>query len=977
MEGGDACLNSNGKGGAIAIVHRPLSTPVLIGRDDLLDLGRRRAEGARGGRGHLLFLAGEAGIGKTRLLGSIGREASRQGMRVVAAGAFSSDLDLPGALLLDLAHSLAIGGTDAEREAGAAILARLTAAADRGRGDPHRRRRILVVEVADRIADLASDGAVMLALEDLHWADDLTMETLGQLARRVESLRMLVVGTYRSDELYPQVPMREWRARLITQRLAEEARLGRLTLEQTAAMAGHLLHGSLPPPSHVVETLQHRSDGIPLHVEEILGAMRFDPSSAEPGMPVPDTLTDAILARRAALSEDAGLAADAAAIIDRSFDLDLLAAVADRPVDIVAASIAELESRYFIVPVGARGWFDVRHALIRDALEAGMTLARRRTLHQRVARHVAGRPTLGDDGYLSAHFEAAGLRDEAYHHARAAATSAAALSAHREALDLYRRAIRCAPDDLAVDERAALHAARAAEEASTDDNESAAATYDEARRLFLDAGRPGQAAALLPPLVAARHLLGDPLEDRVAALTGGLAELDGDEDADASVRARLVAGLSAAYMLDRRLDESVDHGSQAIALAAEAGDEITELNALVTLGSVLMLAGKHGEGWARLEEAVRRARSLRLEAEAARAYRMIGSCASVVVEYERGERWLREGIEYAERTEQWNHRHYMASHLGHVLWAIGEWADAEEVTQHAFADGRGGVTTRITALHVLGYLALGRSDWATAEAILGEARAIGEEMRELQRFSPALWGLAEAALLQGRHAEAIEYTDAGHRASGAVRDAVYLYPFLVTGTRARLALGDLPAAGRWVADVSAALRERSIPGTMPAIHHAEGLLELARGATGRARASLTAARAGWLERRRSWEGCGSTIDLARCALRANRPGEAAALVTKARSAAEHMGAHALLEAVLEVESRLRRRGVVQEPWAPLTAREFEVASLIAAGRTNREIATELTITPKTVASHVEHILDRLGAERRTEIAAWVASIQAG
>ncbi|MGH2383151.1 MAG: response regulator transcription factor, partial [Candidatus Limnocylindria bacterium] len=416
------------------------------------------------------------------------------------------------------------------------------------------------------------------------------------------------------------------------------------------------------------------------------------------------------------------------------------------------------------------------------------------------------------------------------------------------------------------------------------------------------------------------------------------------------------------------------HGQRAIALAAHAEEEVTELNALATLASVFAFSGRMDEGWTMLEESIARGRRARLEAEAARAYRMIGSSASVLVEYERGERWLREGIEYAERTEQWNHRHYMASHLGHVLWATGAWEEAEAVTQHALADGRGGITTRITSLHVLGYLALGRGDWAAAATTLGEARSLGEEMDELQRFSPAIWGLAEAAQLQGQNADAAELTDAGYRASAAVRDAAYLFPFLLTGTRARLALGDVGAAERWVTDLSAALRDRAIPGTLPAVDHANGLLALANGATGRARRALTAARDGWLERRRAWEGCAATIDLARCSLRANRPGEAATLIAHAVTSAQRMRAEPLLALAREMEATLRRRGIDQEPWAPLTAREFEVASLIAEGRTNREIAAQLTIAPKTVASHVEHILGRLGADRRTEIATWVASV---
>ena len=94
---------------------------------------------------------------------------------------------------------------------------------------------------------------------------------------------------------------------------------------------------------------------------------------------------------------------------------------------------------------------------------------------------------------------------------------------------------------------------------------------------------------------------------------------------------------------------------------------------------------------------------------------MIGSSASVLVEYDRAEHWLAEGVRYAEKVELWNHRHYMASHLAHVQWATGQWDAATQTAQQALADGRGGITTRITAQYVLGYLAMGRGDWNAAE----------------------------------------------------------------------------------------------------------------------------------------------------------------------------------------------------------------------------------------------------------------------
>jgi DNA-binding CsgD family transcriptional regulator/tetratricopeptide (TPR) repeat protein len=434
------------------------------------------------------------------------------------------------------------------------------------------------------------------------------------------------------------------------------------------------------------------------------------------------------------------------------------------------------------------------------------------------------------------------------------------------------------------------------------------------------------------------------------------------------VRAALLSALAAAYMLDRRLDEAIGYGERSLAAAA---DDAASLNTAATLGSVLVFAGRMDEGWAMLEAAVGRASERRLEAEAARGYRMLGSCASVLVEYDRAERWLAAGVDYAERVELWNHRHYMAAHLAHVQWAVGRWEEADRTAEHALADGRGGITTRITAEHVLGYLAMGRGDWSRAGELLGDALRQGEAMAELQRLSPALWGLAETALLRGDHDEATALCDRGWQASDRVGDAAYLFPFLVTGVRARLAGPGADEAERWLAEVARALAVRSIPGTLVAADHGRGLVLLARGDLVAARAALDRAAAGWAGRRRFWEGTWARLDQARCAVKARRLAEAATLARDARALAAGVGARPV---VAEADRLLAAAAGDRPaaPWSPLSAREFEVARLIAAGHTNREIAARLFVSPKTVGAHIEHILTKLGVARRAEIAAWVA-----
>lgn len=963
----------------------PLICPILVGRDEYLDLADRRLAEARGGAGRLLLLVGEAGIGKTRLLESIARRARAAGM-VVAYGALAPrDLEVPGGLFLDLARGMARTGP--LHEAGLALSDLLQGDAGTD-ADPARRRRVLVLDAVDLLAG-AVVTPVMVSLEDLQWADDLSLEILASLARRLPEVPALVVGTFRSDELYPRSPMREWRNRLVTQRLAEEARLGRLSLEDTATMASLLDDSSLPAARPVVERIHERTNGIPLHVEELLGALRGDPSGPVVGVPisredavesaaVPDTIEGAVLERLGRRSAEAQELARAGAVIGRCFVVDVAAGILGTEPASLTGPLEELTDHFFLVPTGLPGLYDFRHNLIRDAIYGRVADVDRRRMHGRVAELGEGLEGAAE-AFASAHFELAGRREEAFENALAGARAAAAMSSHREAVQLYRRALRNVAPQTAPIEQARILVEFAAEVTATDDNAAAAQALATAEGMFRAAGSVLEAVATLPSQAAASHLLGAPLEERAALLQRGLEDLEhggADRAAVDVLRGRLLAAQCAAYMLDRRLDESIGFAETALQLASIAGDEPTELNALVTLGADYVFAGRMDDGWAALETGIRRARDARLEGEASRGYRMLGTSASVLVEYERAEQWLREGIEYAERTELWNHRHYMAAHLAHVMWATGRWDEAVSIAGHALADGRGGITTRITALHVLAYVALGRGDLAEARASLDEALALAREMNELQRLSPAFWGLAELELMAGNPGKAVAWCELGRAASAAVDDAAYLFPFLVTGTRANLALGDVAAAERWAGEVGEALRRRSIPGTLPAIDHATGLVLLAGGATGRARTSLEAARTGWSARGRTWEGTAALVDLAGCLLRANRPAEAVRAAGQAKTAAGSLPSPSLVGRADEILRAGRARHPSDEPWAPLTAREFAVARLVAEGRTNAEIATELGIAPKTASAHVEHILAKLGAARRAEIGAWASSILA-
>jgi DNA-binding CsgD family transcriptional regulator len=304
-----------------------------------------------------------------------------------------------------------------------------------------------------------------------------------------------------------------------------------------------------------------------------------------------------------------------------------------------------------------------------------------------------------------------------------------------------------------------------------------------------------------------------------------------------------------------------------------------------------------------------------------------------------------------------------------VAWANGRWDEAVALGEHALAD-RGCERAAVMARWPIGYTAVARGDAATAAAHLGAAEAFGDGAGVPDFVLAASWGLAELAVVAGDHETAIRRTaDALELASRSGEHARFA-PFVVTGVRARIAAGRPADAERWAEDAAGLLAGRE---PHPALDHASGLVSLAAGSLAAARASLERAVRGWGARGRTWEALWARLDLAGCMLRLGRVVEAVKLMADVRAAAEGLGSPPLLARVAELE-RLSRRHSTEEPaWHPLTVREYEVARLIAVGLTNGEIAAELSVAPRTVIAHVEHILDKLGAARRTEIASWVAT----
>jgi DNA-binding CsgD family transcriptional regulator len=347
--------------------------------------------------------------------------------------------------------------------------------------------------------------------------------------------------------------------------------------------------------------------------------------------------------------------------------------------------------------------------------------------------------------------------------------------------------------------------------------------------------------------------------------------------------------------------------------------------------------------------------------------------AARILHHEAAELALNEGLQYADAIEQSHCRQMMATTTAILDWGAGAWDAADERARHELVD-RGCVRGTIGSLDVIGLVALGRGRFDEARRWLDESLAAGRRIGEVQFILTPLWGVAEVELLAGATDAAVARAEEGLAIASETGERALFIPFVVTGTRALLAARRPDDAERWVARARAHLAGWE-PIAGAALNHAEGLIRMAGGTVGVAREALERAVRGWDERSRTWEATAGRLDLAQCLMRANRFAEAATLLAEARRTAAGLGSEPLLARADELARAARGRGVEDEPWRPLTVREFEVARLIADGLTNGEIAEALVIAPKTASSHVEHILAKLGVTRRTEIAAWTATVE--
>ena len=852
----------------------------VLERDGLLAQLQTQWRDAGAGPGRLVFVEGEAGIGKTTLLRAFRHSL---GPEVPVHWGACDALGTPRPLgpIHDIAAPLPV-----------AMQARLLAAG----GDRHRTYAAFV--------DLLAERPSLAVIEDLHWADEATLDLLRHAGRRIARTRSLLLASFRSDELVPAHPLRAV--------LGDLATAGALRLEtpplSLAAVA------SLAAASGVDPTELHRTTGgNPFFVTEVIAAG---------GHGVPSTVQDAVLARASRLSISARAVLDAAAVAGPRVEPWLLQALTAAE----SASIDECLATGVLRADGAT--FAFRHELARQAVLHAMTPTRTLSLHRLALQSLLapGRATAIDPSRLALHADGAGDAQAVLHWAPLAARDAATQGAHRQAAEHWALALKHAATDA---QRAPLLDACALECRVCGRLTDAVAQGERAVRLWRQLGNPMSEAMSLARLgmwliVSARKDEGE------AAMRDALARV-ATPDAEPAAVIFVQRNAAAMHMMNSDTEQAVALAHQVLRRAEQAGDGIAIDQAHLIIGSALLSGACAAEGIDHLQRALAGAQMRGPDTAIATTLLNLGSGCAATHRLDLAERWLLQGIAHCRERDIDLSRLYQLSWLALVRLHQGRWHEAGIAANEVLADGRAAPIARVMALVALGRL-LARRGESGVWVALDEARELAERSGALQRLVPMRCARAEAAWLEGRDAEAAAEAQGPLALALSKGIAVFAAELLLwcrRGSHAELEIPPfcadhpfaLEAAGRW-SDAVRAWQALQCP--------YEAACAMAESADAQMQRQALA--------------CFDALGARPMAERTRRRLRAAGVRGVPRGP---------------------RSSTSHNP-AGLTSKEIAVLSLLALGLRNKEIAHRLSRSPRTIDHQIESIFVKLGVATRAE-----------
>ena len=966
----------------------------LVGRDAELARLRGLLHDAAAGRAVTGLVSGDAGIGKSRLVGEAMQIAERDGFTVLCGQCAEIGDSVP---YLPFADAFRTAPPPIEKAVKARpVLSRLLPDGDgqsQGADWAGLARQQMFGAVLSLLSELAVDSPVLLVIEDLHWADATTRHLVTFLARMLHRERVAIVGTYRADDLDRRHPLRGVIAELLRLPMVALVELGPLS----AAALTEILNvpdAPLPLSAATLNSLVERAEGNAYYAEELLTA-----SSCSEGT-LPAGLAALLLSRVERVSDAAQQVLRTAAVAGGGAADDLVRAASGLSDDAYEEALREAAGHQLLAPDGPDA-YRFRHALLREAVYGDLMPGERTRLHARLASLLTDVP--GAAAELAHHSMASHDIPGAFAASVRAGAEAEGLGAPAEAHRHYDLALELwvrveAAERIAGMTRGKLGLKSALAAAASGDVPRAVHLLRRIRDRLSAAAGPADSAELrcrVGERLAYHLLQGENAQWYAEALTVAEATVrETPAEPPTWYRARAMATYAIALMAAHRDDDARDWASRAREAARAAGSASVEADALATTGQLALRTGSSDDAIGLFTAAIEQAGAagavgvrLRAVYQLAQERLVRGELAEAANVAHRGEEWAEAaGLSLAPFGLDLQHLHFQAH------FADGDLDHAQEL-----ADGFPVRVTRQSEA-LLSAMAL-FVDVARGNPAVGERRTWLEPFWDDVFVAYIARGvLAEHALWQGDCERALAEAEAAIDADAwpAHSPSVIRVTAIALAARAdRAALlratgnaaGADAEAAAGAALLGVAREGASYPARPKAVLGPEGRGWLARCEAEYARLAGTNSPEAW-QRVLAEFGPGYVYETARTQWRlaealveAGRRDEAAAVWRAARDTASRLRAAPLGAALDDLARRARldpgngHRGGHgngsggASPLAALTDREREVLSLLARGMSNREIGSELFITPKTASVHVSNILGKLGAASRTEAAA--------
>jgi DNA-binding CsgD family transcriptional regulator len=938
----------------------------LIGRQSEQSQLSKTFKRAAAGHGQLTLLAGEAGMGKTRLANHM-----MENTDLFTIGASANETATPPyGLFIDVFRTYLRNYPDGFSEIGPLkpyLAQLLPEISDSLEGDDH---NTLIEAIRVALEAIANQNPTLLFLDDLQWADNATLEMLPKLAEWLTDFPLLILSAYRNDEVPRGHPIRQLKNDLRRANHLHEIAIDSLTQIETQQLAEHLLQSDVTPA--LSQALYFKTQGVPFFVEELIAAMKennhlrfegdFVDLFSDENIPLPETVRDAILIRFDRLSSQTKEFLEIAAAVGQQFSFELMANLIDHE-----SIEGAIQNGFLIKSTSEVGQF--RHALTREAIYNEINWTRARDLHRKIASQLEISNT--SPNLVAEHWHAGKELQNARRAYIKAVGESCKIHAYSDAARSANRAIDLWPEGEDEMERLALLDQLGQCAQISGSLNDAARAWREAAESYGNMSASQEYAEVQRKLATVYGLQGTWGKAMTAHRLAAEAFLEADNKQEA---ANELISLVGHLHSSGKYEQATPFAEKALTLAEEINDSTQEARVLGLLGSLKTRTGFPDQGLTMAQAGLSLALAENSFSAASELYQRLAAIMEHLGNYVDAEETYATGVDFCQTHGLSTYAHLCQACSSVVSFQNGKFQEVISLNAAIISADDAPHRTKIIARTLLGLVHCFKGEAKLARDNLAIALPSSTRIESVTLMIYSNWGLAMLDWQDNNLESAISHTHAiltdwshsneSHYSIPALRFAATLFSCIGDGERTRASADALARIATTLsnyeslAGLSHALGEAAwVNDQLPqAVDHFDKAVELITDKDLPLEEAETRYRAGLAHLANDQKELGI------------------ALLTSAYQLTHSIGERfyslriigVLSQQGVSIEKLLGKRKAAKAKFGGLTHRQVEVLKLVAEGMTNQQIADSLFISSRTVDMHVSNVLSELDCRSRTE-----------